>query len=104
MGSMPDRWNALQWDRRPGHYEVYYLTLTDPATGVGLWIRYTLVAPLPRTAEAASCALWFLVMDPRPGSTPTLGRKATFAIDQLRARAEPFELRIADATLSDQWM
>ncbi len=40
--------NELQWHGDPGHYEVYYLTLTDPRSGVGLWIRYTMVAPLAR--------------------------------------------------------
>ena len=45
--------NALRWDGAPGHYEVYYLTLTDPASGVGLWIRYTMVAPLAETGRAA---------------------------------------------------
>jgi len=29
------RWNDLQWDGGTGHYEVYYVTLTDPGTGVG---------------------------------------------------------------------
>ena len=38
--------NALQWNRQPGHYEVYYLTLTDPQTGLGVWIRYTMLAPV----------------------------------------------------------
>src|SRR5437763_10428580 len=36
--------NALRWDGRPGHYEVYYLTLTDEASGVGVWIRWRLEA------------------------------------------------------------
>ncbi len=90
--------NALRWDGKPGHYEVYYVTLTDPETGVGLWIRYTMVAPLPRTGKPPSCALWFLAMDPRGG---VLGRKATFPIEQLRAESDPFALRIADATLTD---
>jgi hypothetical protein len=92
--------NALQWDGTPGHYEVYYLTLTDPGTGVGVWIRYTMVAPTPGS-RPATCALWMLAMDPRPGHAPTLGRKQTLPIDQLHAESDPFELRIGACTLSD---
>lgn len=96
--------NALRWSGQTGHYEVYYLTLTDPHTGVGVWIRYTMVAPLPETAEPASCALWFLAMDPVPGSGAPLGRKQTFEIDALRAQADPFELQIGEARLTDAGM
>jgi hypothetical protein len=92
--------NALRWDGRPGHYEVYYVTLTDPRSGVGIWIRYTMLAPAV-AAEPATCALWFLVMDPDGG---TFARKATFPIEQLVASAEPFNLRVGDATLTDEGM
>jgi hypothetical protein len=101
---MLERPNALQWDGSPGHYEVYYLTLTDPATGVGLWIRYTMVAPLPATGAEATCSLWLLAMDPREGRSTTLGRKASFPVEELRAVADPFELRVRDAVLSDSGM
>ena len=68
-----------------------------PATGVGFWIRYTMVAPLPETGEEATCSLWFMAMDParpgrerrREGELP--GRRSC------SATAEPFELRIGDA-------
>jgi hypothetical protein len=63
-----------------------------------------MVAPLAATGEPASCALWFLAMDPRPGSIPTIGRQATFGIERLQATREPFGLRVADATLSDGGM
>jgi hypothetical protein len=96
--------NTLQWDGSPGHYEVYYVTLTDPATGVGLWIRYTMVAPLANTGESATCSLWFLAMDPREGRQPTLGRKASLPVSELSASPEPFSLRIGDATLTDKGM
>jgi hypothetical protein len=96
--------NGLQWKGAPGHYEVYYLTLTDPATGVGFWIRYTMVAPLAAGPEPATCSLWFLAMDPRPGRPGTFGAKQTFGIDALREQGEPFELRIADATLTNSAM
>jgi hypothetical protein len=101
---MLPRPNTLQWDGSTGHYEVYYVTLTDPVTGVGLWIRYTMVSPLEATGEPATCALWFLAMDPRPGRPPTIGRKATLPIAELSASPEPFSLRIGDATLSDSGM
>ena len=100
---MPERWNALQWDGKPGHYEVYYLTLTDPATGVGLWIRYTMVAPLPETGEQATCSLWFMAMDPADPAA-NVGEKVSFPVSALSARSEPFELRIGDAVLSDTGM
>ena len=53
--------NALRWDGGPGHYEVWYVTLTDPESGIGVWIRHTLLAPLDAPAEAA---LWLVAMAP----------------------------------------
>ena len=96
--------NALRWDGQPGHYEVYYLTLTEPDSGVGVWIRYTMVAPLLAAGEPATASLWFLAMDPRPGRTPTFGRKATVPIDRMEASTEPFELAIDGARLRDDGM
>lgn len=94
--------NVLRWNGRPGHYEVHYLTLTDPGTGVGIWIRYTMLAPVDPTANPPTCSLWFLAMDPRePGRQP-LARKATYAIAEMRSQPEPFELHIGEAVLSDR--
>jgi hypothetical protein len=93
--------NVLAWDGRPGHYEVYYLTLTDPATGVGVWIRYAMLAPLPSSDEPASASLWLLAMDPRADGGSVFGIKQTVPIAELRAEADPFALRIGAATLSD---
>jgi hypothetical protein len=90
--------NVLQWDGGPGHYEVYYLSATDPRHGLGLWIRYTLHAPLRGPAE---CALWFIAMD-RAGSR--FARRATFPVAELQAEAQPFRLTLAGADLSDRGM
>jgi hypothetical protein len=93
--------NVLAWDGRPGHYEVYYLTLTDPATGVGVWIRYTMLAPLPSSDAPASASLWLLAMDPRADGGSVFAVKETVPIAELRAEADPFSLAIGAATLSD---
>lgn len=93
--------NALRWSGEPGHYEVYYLSATDRASGVGLWIRYTLLAPIGQ--EPPTCALWFMAMDPADPAA-NVGAKRTFPIDALHASAEPFELRIGDAVLTDRGM
>ncbi len=104
MPNAPNAPNALRWDGSPGHYEVYYLTLTDGRSGVGVWIRYTMLAPLPGAGEPPSAALWFVVTDPRAGLPPVVARKATLSIDLLHAGVDPFELRIADALLTDEGM
>jgi hypothetical protein len=88
--------NAPRWDGRPGHYEVWYVTATDPRSGVGLWIRFTLRAPCEGPAEGA---LWCLAME-RDGTR--FARRRTVALDGLDASADPFHLRLADADLSDR--
>ncbi|MET8771584.1 tocopherol cyclase family protein [Streptomyces sp. NPDC004658] len=40
-----DRYLAPRWDGTPGRTEVWYTTLTDPATGSGVWLHHELVAP-----------------------------------------------------------
>ena len=103
MSSIPSpmatgRLNALRWDGQPGHYEVWYLSLTDRASGCGVWIRYTMVAP--SDGGQATASLWLMAMEPDGNGAP-IGRKATWPADALTARAEPFELRIADAVLTE---
>ena len=87
--------NALQWAGSPGHYEVHYLTTTDPQTHTGLWIRSTMLAP---DSGDAQCSLWFMATFP---DAPAVARKLTLPIDQLVAEAEPFSLRIGDSELTD---
>ena len=91
--------NALRWDGSPGHYEVWYLTLTDPASGTGVWIRYTLRAPLDGAGERAESALWLLAMAP---DGDRFARKQTFPASELEARDDPFRLCLAGADLSDR--
>jgi len=86
----------MVWDGKPGFYEVWYFTLTDPGTGLGAWIRLTMVAPV---SGDPTCSLWFLTMDPR--SREVVGRKASFPIDRLHATADPFRLEVGDAHLGD---
>ena len=90
--------NVLQWDGGPGHYEVYYLSVTDPRSATGLWIRYTMRSPLTGAGE---CSLWFMAMD-RDGAR--FARKATYPIEELVAEPDPFRLTLAGADLSDRGM
>ena len=77
--------NVLQWDGGPGHYEVYYLTLTDPATRHrGCGSATTMRAPDDGDARVHACGSW--------RCTPTatrFGRKATLPIDRLVAEPRP---------------
>ncbi|HYF24332.1 MAG TPA: hypothetical protein VD931_01195 [Baekduia sp.] len=91
--------NVLQWDGAPGHYEVHYVSLTDPTSGIGFWIRYTMRAPLARAPE---CHLWFMAMN--ADGDVRLARKATFAIDRLVAEPDPFRLHLDESVLTDRGM
>jgi hypothetical protein len=41
----PAAFLAPRWHGEPGRTEVWYTTLTDPATGTGLWLHHELTAP-----------------------------------------------------------
>jgi hypothetical protein len=90
--------NALQWDGSPGHYEVYYLTATEPESGVGVWIRYTMLAKLD---GERTCSLWVMAMDP---DGPPLARKETWPAERMVAAADPFRLELAGAELTGTGM
>ncbi len=95
--------NTLRWDGTPGHYEVYYLSATDPDSGVGLWIRYTMLAPLDANEEP-SCAVWLMTMDPPGGEGGVFARKQTLPISEMQTSSEPFSLEISSCTLDDRGM
>ena len=96
--------NAFRWAGQPGHYEVYYLSATDPDSGLGLWIRYTMLAPAAGGGEP-TCALWLMAMDPGE-VTPAavLARRHQWPATEMQADAEPFLIDIAGARLHDGGM
>ncbi|MFG2369479.1 hypothetical protein ACGFY3_49320 [Streptomyces mirabilis] len=51
--SPADRHLTPRWDGTPGRTEVWYTTLTDPATDSGLWLHHELVAPSDGSAAYA---------------------------------------------------
>lgn len=58
-----------RWRGQPGRLEVWYTTITDPATGTGVWIHHELVAG----ADGAARALGWATVFP-PGEPPVFGR------------------------------
>jgi hypothetical protein len=89
--------NTLRWNGSPGHYEVHYLTTTDPGTGIGLWIRQTMLAPTDPT-RSPTCSLWFMATFP---DAPAVARKVTLPIAEMAAESAPFRLRTGTAELTD---
>jgi hypothetical protein len=59
-----------RWRGQPGRLEVWYTTLTDPATGTGVWIHHELVAPADGAPPHAHG--WAAVFP--PGESPVLAR------------------------------
>lgn len=92
--------NRVRYDGRAGRfYEVWYFIFTDPATGDGFWIRYTLLNPLD-DHPAAGAALWF-------AHTSRADPGRSFAVHRSWPRGSfeilpgALDLRIAGATLSE---
>jgi hypothetical protein len=81
--------------QKAGHYESFYLKLTQPGGGRGAWIRHTVHK---RPGEQATCALWFVLFDSSPPGPKATKRQ--FGPDELAAAPDTY-IRIADASLKD---
>jgi hypothetical protein len=80
---------------KAGHYESFYLKLTQPGGGRSTWIRHTVHK---RPGERPTCALWFVLFD-----ADAAGPRATkrqFGAEELSADPEKY-IRVADAALTD---
>lgn len=72
-GAKPDL--ESRWRGQPGRLEVWYTTITDPATGTGLWLHHELVAP--SDGGAAHAHGWAALFP--PGEPPAFGRFGPYA-------------------------
>lgn len=94
--------NRMMWRGQPGHYEVWYLTLTDRASQSGFWIRYTLEAPVTAHGEPY-VQLWFCRGDGKaPENTFAINRR--FPISALAHTASPFAVRIGESAVTHDSM
>jgi hypothetical protein len=97
-----ERDNRMVWDGRPGHYEVWYATLSHRESGTGFWIRYVVEAPALGQGEPYA-ELWFARFD---GADPanTFGMHRRSPVSALRATSEPFSVAIGDAEVRHRGM
>jgi hypothetical protein len=74
-----------RWQGQPGRLEVWYASVSDPATGTGYWIHHETVAPVTGAPFAQG---WF-VMFPA-GSAPVLERFGPEPLPAVRAAGTPW--------------
>ncbi|MFH0518418.1 hypothetical protein ACHBTE_14710 [Streptomyces sp. M41] len=85
-----DRQLEPRWDGSPGRTEVWYTTLTDPATGSGVWLHHEVVAP---TDGSGAYAHGWIAVFPKDGPArhtrfgpePFTGERQGFTADGIRA-------------------
>jgi len=80
---------------KAGHYESFYLKLTQPGGGRAAWIRHTVHK---RPGAQPSCALWFVLFD--GDAAGPRATKRQFGVDELSVPPDSY-IRVADATLTD---
>ena len=94
-----ERANAARCSGRGGTYEAWYVTLNDPSTRRGFWIRYTTFGPATGAAASPHAALWAFAFDhDDPGAN--WGARQTFPLEAAEVRHHPFALRLGGAVLA----
>ncbi len=93
-----DAANAVRCQDRPGTYEAWYVTVSDPTARRGFWIRYTTLNPAPGVTAEAHSALWAFTFD-RDRPDLNWSGKVSHPLRALQTSTRPFRLRILGATL-----
>jgi hypothetical protein len=92
----------MMWRGQPGHYEVWYLTVSDRSSHSGFWIRYAMASPVSGHGQPYA-QLWFCRGDGNdPTQTFAINRR--FPIGALSHTQSPFALRIGDASIQHDGM
>lgn len=95
--------DRLEFANRPrcrdakGTYEVWYVTVNQPAEGRGFWIRYTTLNPVDGAGAEPHAALWAASFD-RAAPERNVALKAVHPLSAV-AYQEPFGIAIGDAFL-----
>jgi hypothetical protein len=93
-----DSANAPRCLNRSGTYEAWYVTVADPASGRGYWLRYTTLNPASGVSTKSESALWAFAFD-RNQPRANWGGKMTFPLRALQTTFRPFGLRLDGARL-----
>jgi hypothetical protein len=101
--------NRCRWDgKSAGHFEVWFLTFNQRATGRGFWFRYTIEIPqtgqdpfitLSQSSQLPRAELWATVFD-RHHPEKDFGLIQARPIQVFDSEKEQFGLCIEDARLS----
>ena len=90
--------NSRRCQDRPGTYEAWFVTVNDPSSRRGFWIRYTTFSPAGGSEIEAHSALWAFAFDHEDPSR-NWGGKQTFPLHALNSGSRPFHLRLGEATM-----
>jgi hypothetical protein len=90
--------NRLVWRGQSGHYEVWFLTIHDPATQTSYWLRYTLESPV-FALGTPYVELWFCRFSARDPQS-NFGIHRRFPIGRFASTQSPFRLHIGESELA----
>ena len=90
--------NTPRCQDRPGTYEAWYVTVSDPATRRGFWLRYTSLNPASGAGAEAHSALWAFAFD-RDRPEANWGGRVIYPLGALRISRRPFRLQLEGAAL-----
>src|SRR4029077_14477532 len=90
--------NTARCEDRPGTYEAWYVTVSDPASRRGFWLRYTTLNPTSSAGAEAHSALWAFAFD-RDHPETNWGGRVVHPLADLRISSRPFALRLDGASL-----